>query len=506
MCSSARAPSPLGAAATGSPLLAVRKRGYSSMCGVGSRRSRQGVFKRRFAHPGPHPMRIFDPAIRTPTTDAAITDRLICADVGVQGLAADVRLLNSHTERRSFKDLLQLGSTTLFDCFTSSRREAVSHCLLYMSSRDFWGLGVDSTGLAVPPTNQMVLAAVQRLLHESSPSRDRELMALPTRRGVRRYADEYFDWGSVEAETAEPFSLSTGVLYVGQECAAWYDLVGGASYYRPIRLDVVRYHPGLNDARYVVTFVFLDDADLGSLVMDLAASEIDTESGRLLTSIHAVRSCWSMARQLNEPPSSPFGVVNAPVSRTIFTAAAPPRVDDAPFDTVVSPAASVDSTRSFLRACAPTPGGTCASPLSVSSGDLECPGAPLRVSSLSFSCASLDVVSYVDASDIEDPFAGVDAYCYTEEGVDENDYDILLGADLSELVDEDLQLPPPPPLMPPSPSSTASSLVDDDSLVPLWHSAVHQMRMSLPTRSASIWCVAPPPLCVVVILCSSPPF
>ena len=353
------------------PRLGLVKRGHGLVSGVLDRQGRQPK-RTRWLQPGPCVMGLFDPPVPSPSAQAVINDRMICADAVGQGIAADARLRRAHSRGQSARSMLLFGDSSLYDFLTCSRQQAVSRSLLYMSSRDFWGLGVDAVGMPVPPSNKVVLVALQRLLFGSCPSRDTAMASSVN--GCRQYRDEHFDWNGL-SDDGPAFSLSTGVLYVGQECAAWQDLVGGVSLYRPVRLDAVRYFPGL-EARYVVQFTFLGASDAGSLTMDLAADEIDSAAGRLLTGVEPVRSCWEISRQYQyqQPTPPPLGVLNIPSTRISSAACAPPFVDDA----AVARDASDDE---WLRACAPTPGGTCTSPLSISSGGFECPGAPLRVDS-----------------------------------------------------------------------------------------------------------------------------
>jgi hypothetical protein len=336
---------------------------------------------------------------------------------------------------------------------------------------DFWGLGVDANGVAVPPSNSVFLVTLQRLLHQSCLYRDLTNSARTSAtQGERRYSDELYDWGVLFPGAMTARGPAVGVLHVGQECALWYDLRDGVSLYRPVILTAVRHLNGLEE-RYVVTYSYLDElAHLGELIMDLGPSDIDTRDARLLIGIMDVRSCWDVARQHQRCSSSP-----------------PPRV----LNESISRTSSSSSTSRMLQACAPTPGaGTCFSPVSVSSGSLPCPDAPLRASSVASlsSQAMLDHADCMSDSFEYDSFFG-DAASFSE--ADVHDLSLVLG-------DPDPLVLCPPPL---SPASSLSTLGDDVPLVPIQRSARYfpgdldavALRRPFLPRPFTLWYVASPP-------------
>jgi len=376
----------------------------------------------------------------TPAETSAIDDRLLCVDAPGQELAADRRLLAVHATGE-VPNYRHSDDTTLFDLLTCTKTVGLMRAAKLCHGSDFWGLGVDANGIAVPPCNAVFMVTLQRLLHGSCMYRDHLTSARTSasRSGERLYADELYDWGVLFPDAVTSRGPAVGVLHVGQECALWYDLLDGVSLYRPVTLTAVHHVNGL-DERYVVAYTYLDElAHLGELIMDLGPSDIDTRDARLLTGIVDVRSCWDVARQhqLRSSPPPP------PVSKAFS-----------------SRSSSMSSTERMVLACAPTPGaGTCMSPLSVSSG-VSCPGAPLRASSF-MSMGSQEMLDRADCMSDDFAFEDSDVVAGTTPFVDADLDDLarFLGED-----DPDLVVPSPPPF---SPASSMSTLSDDMPLVPL---------------------------------------
>jgi hypothetical protein len=400
-----------------------------------SRRQRQRAKRLRFALPGPELLPFCARASLVYPSDLASC--LLGADARGQEYAADARLALAHANETT-PSLRLAGDTTLFDLLVCSRAVDVSLCAKLMAGDDFWGLG-----RGVPPSNAVFLVALERLLQGSCLFRDRSANERSSAAGDdastrRKYVDESYDWGDMLPGASSAPEHDVGVLRVGQECALWYDLHEGLSFYRPVVLSAVTYRNGLG-ARYVVTYQYLDElASLGPLIMDLEPGDIDTRDGRLLTTSPAIRSCWEVARQYQLQSPSPPRVINASPSRS----------------------SSMSSTESMMLACAPTPGaGTCMSPLSVSSG-VSCPGAPLRASSF-MSMGSQEMLDRADCMSDDFAFEDSDVVAGTTPFVDADLDDLarLLGED-----DPDLVVPSPPPF---SPASSMSTLSDDMPLVPL---------------------------------------